>query len=175
MNSGRGRAAVKRVTIRVQAGAAGGLAAALVVAGLFFLEGVIRLRPFSIPAELASGLFGGGSASSGATTGVSSYMVVPVEIIAYTGVHLMAFAAIGAGAAFIVGGARYWTSVLGGVAYASVACTGTLYLVGHLAGTPVAFDVLGLPRVLLANALAGAIIGTAVYLGEQSYRRELEA
>lgn len=166
---------VPRFVLRVQAGAAGGLIAAIAVAALFFLLGAIRLQPFSVPASLASGLFGGGSSATGATSQPGSFVAIVVEILAYTAVHLLAFGAVGATAGLVVTASSFWKSVLGGAAYAAVACTILLYLVRWLADAPVAVDVLGLPRVLLANALAGAIIGTAIYLGEQSSARELEA
>jgi hypothetical protein len=89
-------------------------------------------------------------------------------------VHVLTFAIVGASTALVVRVSTFWKSLAGSVIYATVVCTGLLYVVGWLAGSPVALDVLGLPRVLLANALAGAIIGTALYLGQQSYVRELE-
>jgi hypothetical protein len=41
--------------------------------------------------------------------------------------------------------------------------------------TPVALDVLGLPWVIAANVVAGAIIGTALYLGEHGDPEEVPA
>ncbi len=166
---------VTRYLHRVQAGAAGGLLGAVAVAALFFLQGALALHPLTVPAALASALFSGGSAGSGAAGSLGSYFLLPLEILAYTVVHVTVFAAVGASAALVLNGSGFWRSLAGGVAYTSVTCTGLLYLVLWFADTPVALDVLGLPRVLLANALAGAIIGTALYLVDQGDDRAMPA
>jgi len=157
---------IRQFALRAEAGIAGGLIAAVVVAALFFLDGAIHLHPLAVPQALASGLLGGGNDASGAISQVGSFAVVTVEIVAYTLVHLLTFGAVGATAAFVVDVSSFWKGLLGGVAYVGIACTGLLYFVGWMADTPVALDVLGLPRVLVANVIAGGIIGTALYLGE---------
>ena len=140
--------------------------AAVVVAVLFFLEGAIHLHPLSVPAALASGLLGTQSSGPASTNAVTSDVVGILEMLVYTVAHLMTFAAVGISAAFVLDGARFWRSVWGGAGYAAAACTALLYIVRWIAGTPVALDVVGLPRVLLANTLAGAIIGIAIYAAE---------
>lgn len=167
----RRRDVVTRLVHRLEAGAAGGIAAAVAIAALFFMEGAVDLHPLSAATSLATGLLGGGSGGSGAASQVGSYVIVPLEMAAYSVVHLLAWVAIGVTAAFVVKASAFWTSLAGAVAYTCIAGTGLLYLVRWFADAPVALDVLGFPRVLLANALAGAVIGTALYLGEQSDRR----
>ncbi len=166
------RHSAMRVAHRVQAGVAGGLLAAAAVAGLFFVEGALRLQPLVIPTALASALFGGAGNSPGMISQVQSFVVLVLQVLGYTVLHLLTFAAVGATAAFILNASAFWKSLAGGVAYTSIVCTGLLYVLRWYAGTPVAIDVLGLPRVLLANALAGAIIGTALYLEERGAARD---
>jgi hypothetical protein len=158
---------------RAPAGAAGGLTAAIVIAILFFVEGAIHLHPLGVPVALASGMLGGGSSSAGASGQVDSVVILAIQVLAYTVLHLLTFAAVGALAAFVVDASAVWTSVLGGIAYASVAYTGLLYAARWIVDAPVALDVLGLPRVLAANAVAGAIIGIALYLAEHGDVRRL--
>lgn len=155
---------------RAAAGAAGGLTAAVVIAILFFVEGAIHLRPMGVPVALASGKLSGAS-SAGASGQVDSAVMQGVEVLAYTVLHLLTFAAVGAVAAFVVDASAVWKSVLGGIAYASVAYTGLLYAARWIVDAPVALDVLGLPRVLAANAVAGAIIGMALYLAQYDDER----
>ncbi|MGH7582314.1 MAG: hypothetical protein ACREL5_03700 [Gemmatimonadales bacterium] len=163
-----------RFLLRAEAGAVGGLVGAVAVALLFFFERAIHLHPLAVPTALASGFLGGASGASsgsGMLGGVSSDLVIILEMLVYTVVHLLTFAAVGFSAVFVVDGSRFWTSLWGGAAYAGVTCTALLYLVRWIAGTPVALDVVGLPRVLLANVLAGAIIGVALYTAEHSGER----
>lgn len=161
-----------RFLLRAEAGAVAGLLGGIAVAALFFVQGAIHLHPLAVPSELASGLFGGAANNPGSTSGLGSDVVSVLKTLEYTIAHLLAFAAVGVSAAFILDGSRFWTSVWGGAAYVGAVCTGLLYAVSWIAVTPVALDVLGLPQVLLANMLAGAIIGTALYMAAHSVDRD---
>lgn len=174
MTAANRRRAIARFQRRAEAGAVAGFLAAVAVAVLFFIGGALRLHPLSVPGALASGLFGGAVSGSKALGPVGSLVVFGVElveILAYTALHLLAFAAVGAAAAFVLDVSELWTSAAGGAAFAGVTCTGLMYLAGSVAATPLALDVLGLPRVLLTNALAGAIIGLSLYLTEHHDER----
>ncbi len=155
-----------RFLLRAEAGAVGGLIGAIAVALLFFLDGAIHLRPLAVPAALTSGLFGAATNNPVGTNGVVPDAINILEMAEYTVAHLLTFAAIGISAAFVLDGARFWKAVWSGAAYVGVTGTGLLYIVSWGIGTPVAVDVLGLPRVLLANGLAGAIIGVGLYAVE---------
>lgn len=172
--TGRRRRGIMRAINRVQAGAVGGLLAGIAVAALFFIQGAITLHPLSVPESLASGLFSGGSGDPVAMSQPWAFIVLILQILAYTALHLLAFTAVGASAALAVNGSTFRGSALGGAAYAAVACTALLYLARWFIEGPVALDVLGLPRVLVVNAAAGVIIGTSPYLGEQTFARETE-
>lgn len=172
------RHGILRLLHRAEAGAAAGLLAAVAVAILFFIEGALHLHPLSIPSELASALFGGGARGSQALGPVGRFVALVLElleILAYTALHLLAFAAVGAVAAFVLDVSTMWTSAVGGAVFASLACTGLMYMVRWVADAPVALEVLGLPRVLLTNAVAGAIIGLSLYLTERHDPRAADA
>jgi len=158
---------LKHFLLRAEGGAVGGLIGAVAVALLFFLEGAIHLhQPLAVPSALTSAWFGGAGAGSGPGTGLVSDIVIVLQFLVYTIVHLFAFTAVGASAALVLDGSAFWRSVATGAVYVGAACTTLLYIASWIADAPVALDVLGLQRVLLANMLAGAIIGIALYVVE---------
>lgn len=148
---------------RVEAGAVAGLLAGIAIAVFFVAEGAIHLHPLRVPVDLASGLLGapGGGGPLGP---VGAFAVRAFEVLVYTVIHLLAFVGIGVVAALLPEERTFWTSLFGGVLYGSIMCTGVLYATRWILGVPVALDLLGLGRVLLANAAAGAIIGVVLYL-----------
>ncbi len=162
-----------RFMLRAEGGAAGGLMGAVAVAFIFFIDGAIRLHPLAVPSALTSAWFAGAGAGSSAPSGLSLDFASLLHLLVYTIAHLLTFAAVGVGAAFVVDGSRFWKSVGIGAIYAGVVCTALLYLVGSIRNTPVALDVLGLQRVLLANMLAGAMIGGALYVVEHGAERDV--
>ncbi|MEO8480259.1 MAG: hypothetical protein ABI542_11580 [Gemmatimonadota bacterium] len=159
--------------LRAEGGAAGGLIGAVAVAVMFFINGAIHLTPLAVPSALTSAWFAGTSAGSSAPTGLSLNLVVVLNLLVYTALHLVTFAIVGVSATFVVEGSRFWKSVCTGAIYAGVVCTGLLYVVGSVRNTPVALEVLGLHRVLLANMLAGAMIGGALYVVEHGAEHDV--
>jgi hypothetical protein len=155
---------------RAQAGAMAGLLAGIAVAVLFLIRGAIHLQPFSVPVDLASGLLGN-PGTGGPLGPAGAFAVLSLEVLAYTVIHLLTFVAIGLAAAFVLQENSIWTSLVGGAVYGTVVCTGLLYATRWLAGVPVALNVLGLGPVLLANALAGAIIGAILFLAREDGAR----
>jgi hypothetical protein len=152
---------------RLEAGVVAGLFAGVAVATLFLMDGAVHLHPLSVPISLASSLLNDGSMPTGPFGQAGAFVLLGIELVAYTVIHLLAFATVGATAALFVDATSFSKSLWGGVAYGSVTCTGLLYAVRWIADTPVALDVLGLRAVLLANAVAGAIIGVVLYLSEK--------
>jgi hypothetical protein len=173
---------------RAAIGAVAGLVAGIAVAIFFLIEGAVHLRPFAVPVALASGLLGWGGAGGTAAAQVAntaaahvagtappsgeSLGVLGVEVLVYTVIHLLTFAAVGAGAGFLLGFRSFWRSILGGVVYGSIVCTGLLYASGSIAATPVSLHDLGLPSVLLADAMAGAILGLGLHLARSAGQGE---
>jgi len=151
---------------RVAAGMKAGLLAGIGVAFLFLVEDAFRLRPLATPAVLASGLLEGGAAGA-LIERLAAGGALAGWIVTYTLLHLVVFAGVGAAAAFILEVESFWKALLGGAVYGSVVCTAFLYGAQWIVETPIALDALGLPSVLLANAMAGTILGLALHL-EQS-------
>lgn len=151
---------------RVAVGAKAGLLAGVGVAVLFLIEDAVRLRPLSTPAALASGLLDGGAAG-GLIERLASGGALAAWIMAYTLLHLLVFAGVGVIAAFALEVRSFWRALLGGAVYGSVVCTGFLYGARWIVESPIALDALGVPSVLLANAMAGAILGLALHLEER--------
>jgi hypothetical protein len=165
---------IKQFMFRAEAGAMGGLIAAVAVAVLFFVQGAVEMHPFSVPLNLASGFFGDTTAVVGDLGRLRGNIVLGGELLGYTILHLLAFGVAGAGAVFVLSGTAFWPSVFGGALYGGLSCTGLLYVARWTAGTPVALDVIGLPKVLLVNGFAGLIIGASLYLAERSRRLDPE-
>lgn len=151
---------------RVATGMKAGLLAGIGVAVFFLIEDAFRLRPLSTPAALASGLLDGG-AVGGLIARLAAGGALAGWIITYTLLHLIVFACVGAAAAFVLEAGSFWKALFGGAVYGSVVCTGFLYGAQWTVETPIALDALGLPSVLLANAMAGTILGLVLHL-EQS-------
>jgi hypothetical protein len=153
---------------RVAAGAKAGLLAGAGVAVLFLLEDAVQLRPLSTPAALASGLLDGGAANGAGEliTRLASGGALAARIIVYTLLHLLAFAGVGVVAAFALEARFFVKALLTGAVYGSVVCTGVLYGAGWIIESPFALDALGVPSVLLANAMAGTILGLTLHLDQ---------
>lgn len=154
---------------RVAAGAAAGTVAGIAVAVFYLVVGAVRLHPFVVPVTLSSELLRAGNlaATTGEAVRLASLESLGVQVVTYTVLHLLIFAVVGVAAAFILDVGSFWRSLLGGVAYGGVVCTALLYASGWVAATPIAVHSLGLRSVLLANAMAGGVLGLALHLGHQ--------
>ena len=156
---------------RVAAGAAAGTIAGIAVAVFYFVVGAVRLQPFVVPVTLSSELLRAGNiaATAGEAARLASLESLGAQVVTYTVLHLLIFAVVGVVAAFILDLRSFWLSLLGGAAYGSVACTALLYASGWIAATPIAVHSLGLRSVLLANAMAGGVLGLALHLRHQMH------
>ncbi|HSG50332.1 MAG TPA: hypothetical protein VLA43_21070 [Longimicrobiales bacterium] len=158
---------------RVATGAEAGLLAGAAVALLFLVQDGVQLRLFSTPLALASGLLGSSTVEpdGGFVARVAGFSVLGARIIAYTLVHFFVFAAVGVAGAFVLKVTSFWTSLWGGVVYGSVLCTGLLYGGLWMGDSSVALATLagmGMPTILLTNAMAGAVLGMGLHLAESS-------
>lgn len=162
---------------RAAAGAEAGVLAGAGVAVFFLVGDAVQLHLFSTPLALASQLFGPLAADPAGSTldRVLAFSTLGVRLFEFTALHFLTFVAVGAVAAFVLDVGSFWRSLWGGVAYACVVCTGLLYASGWVVDSPVAVRALGLPSVLLANAMAGAIIGVGLHLVRSEIELEEEA
>jgi len=151
---------------RVATGAQAGVLAGVAVAGFYLIEGVVRLHPFAVPVTLSSELLRASNVGMdpGNAARVASFGSLGAQVVTYTVIHLVTFTVVGIAAAFILDVGSFWKTLFGGIAYASVVCTALLYASGWVAATPVALHSLGLPSVLLANAMAGGVLGLVLHL-----------
>ncbi len=134
---------------------------------------MVHSRPLAVPVALTSAWVGGVSGVSVAAGLWGSDFVNILQVLVYTVAHLLVFAAVGASAAFVLEGSRFWKSVCGGALYVGGACTVLLYVVSWITDSPVAPQVLGLRGVVLANLLAGATVGVALYMVEHGDHRDV--
>jgi hypothetical protein len=159
---------------RVAGGAEAGVIAGAGVALLFLVQDVVQLQPLSTPVALAEGLLGPGTAPvDGALLGrVAGYGVLGVKLLVYSLIHFGVFVGVGVSAAFLLNTASFWASLWGGVAYGTVLCTGLLYGGSWFAGGMSTVGALGVPGVLLVNAMAGAILGVGLHLAQSDEESE---
>jgi hypothetical protein len=152
---------------RIATGAEAGFVAGIAVAIFYLVVGAVSLHPFAVPVTLSSELLRAGNVAATTATAarLSSFENLATQVVTYTVLHLVTFTLVGVVAAFVLDVGSFWISLVGGVAYGSLVCTAVLYASGWVAATPIALHSLGLRSVLLANAMAGGVLGLALHLG----------
>lgn len=148
-------------------GAEAGLLAGGGVALLFLFLDVVHLSPLATPNALAAGLFHpvGYEYDAGLMTRITAWVGTGFHLLTYTLLHFATFAALGVLAAFALGRTGWLGSLVGGGVFGLTACTGVFYLSRQVMDTPVVVESFGVSGLLLANGLAGVILGAGVYLG----------
>lgn len=131
------------VTHGVIAGVLGGTAVVLFFFGLDLLHG----DPFRTPAYLASAVFGGAGTEAGAGL-----------IVAFTALHYVVFAVLGAAAVILFRWAGLPQNLLLGAVYGLFVCSVLFYLSLIVTGTTV-LPAPWWPSVLAGNLLAGLVMG----------------
>ena len=152
----------RRTRTGVQAGLLGGSAVALV----FFLFDLLRLQPMSTPMALSSRFLGpGGVLIEAPVIGqLVAIVMFAGNLLTLSLLHLLAFSVLGLGAVW--GGEEcgvrlnVYSGAIFGVTVGSAVFYGCLSLVGE----QVLADLPGPMSVLLANLLAGAIMGGFVQM-----------
>lgn len=152
---------------RVIQGAEAGILAGVAVVLVFLAGDVLHLAPVETPTLLAAELFGVrvNGAESGLIASTVELAVTGFRLLAYTVLHFCAFALVGVAGAFILGTTSLGASIAGGTLFGGTACSAIFYGCRWIAGdTPVVMEGVAAPTVILANCLAGAILGSALYL-----------
>ena len=162
---------------RATHGAEAGLLAGGAVVALFLFQDAVRLAPLATPSALTQGFFGpGGVAFDTALLAQAAAMVgTGMSLLAYTVLHFLTFALVGVSAAFVLGGGAWWGAVAGGALYGVTVCTGAFYGARYLLHAPIHFDQIGLPTVLVANLVAGVVMGGGLYLVRGDGEEDAEA
>lgn len=152
---------------RALVGAEAGLLAGATVAGLFLVLDVVGVGLFTTPVSLAAGLIGGETELTGADllAGAVPLLERGAWLLGYTLLHFTAFTVLGAVGASIVPVASLSSSLLGGVVYGSVGFTGAFVGYRWIMDAAPLPEGLPLATVLLANAMAGAVLGTGLHVG----------
>ncbi|MEJ2539657.1 MAG: hypothetical protein P8188_06765 [Gemmatimonadota bacterium] len=155
-----------KVYQRCAQGAEAGVIAGAGVALAFLLLDVVHLTPLATPSALASGLFHpvGYEYDTGLVARAASWVGTGFHMLSYTVLHFATFAALGVVAAFLLARTRWLGSLLGGIAFGVTGFTGVFFLSREFLDTPVVMAAITLPTLLLANGMAGAILGAGVYL-----------
>lgn len=151
---------------RAALGAEAGLLAGTGVALLFLIQDSVTLAPLSTPEALASTLFGpvGYSMDDGLVAQAVGMAVYGFRLLSYTLLHFLAFALLGVGAAFALRGVSWLASLGGGALYGLTACSAVFYGTRLVLESPVMLEQLGVPSVLIANVVAGTIMGGGLHL-----------
>lgn len=154
---------------RCALGAEAGLLAGGGVALLFLFLDVVQLTPLATPNALAAGLFhpAGYEYDTGLMARLASWVGTGFHLATYTVLHFATFAALGVFAALLLGSLGWVGSLVGGMVFGLTACTGVFVLSRSLLDTPVVMESVSLPALLLANGVAGVLLGAGVYLGRQ--------
>lgn len=152
---------------RAALGAEAGLLAGAGVVLLFLVQDVFHLAPLSTPEALSSGLFGpeGYQYDTGLLAQASGLVGYGIRLVAYTLLHFLAFAVLGIGAAFVLSGTSWLGALTGGALYGVTACSAVFYGSRLVMDTPVLMESVGIPSILVANTVAGVILGGGLYLG----------
>lgn len=141
---------------------AGMLAGAAVMVG-YFLVDLVHLDPFATPVRLATVVVRphGPDLDLPGVSQALAFLGFGVRLLAFTVLHFLVFALLGVGAAFCQRTFGVAGDVLTGAIYGLVVCTAAFYAsLGLLGGEFLASP--GPGSVLVANLLAGAVMGAAL-------------
>lgn len=151
---------------RVAAGAEAGFMAGAGVVLLFLFQDSVQLEPLATPNALATGLFGPGGYryDTDLVARVAGMVGMGARLMSYTLLHFLAFAAVGVVAAFALRGSSWLGSLLGGALFGGTLCTAVFYGSRWVMDAPVHLDAVGFPGIVLANVVAGVILGGSLYV-----------
>lgn len=152
---------------RCALGAEAGLLAGGGVVLLFLFMDVVQLTPLATPNALAAGLFhpAGYEYDTGLMASLATWVGTGFHLATYTVLHFVTFAALGVVASLLLGSFGWIGSLVGGTAFGLTACTGVFLFSRSVLDTPVVMESVSVPALLLANGVAGVLLGVGVYLG----------
>ena len=152
---------------RALIGAEAGLLAGASVVALFLVQDSFQLAPLATPAALANGFVDptGYTYDTGLLATATGVIGWGVLLAAYTLTHFTTFALVGVAAAFLFRGLTWGKALLGGALYGATVCTGVFYGGRCLMDAPVTLAEVGGPSIVVANLVAGVVLGVGLYLG----------
>jgi len=142
-------------------GVQAGLLAGTVVAAIFFVADLARLAPLATPVALSCSFLLSCEMSFDTPFVVESVTIISLggRLAALTLLHLLVFAALGAGAVVVSQACRVPMNALTGALYGLVACTVVFYTAFWLSNATTVIALPSLGSILLVNLLAGAVMG----------------
>lgn len=160
------RSATVRLYHRIAVGAEAGALSGASVVLLFFLQDAVRLDPLATPQALSMGLFGVDAIryDAGIVSQVAAWSITGVGLLAYTVLHFLAFAGVGIVGSFLLRAGSWWSSLAGGAVFGATFCTAVFYGSRWVMTTPVQLASVGFPSVLLANVVAGVVLGGGLFV-----------
>lgn len=156
-----------KVYARCAQGAEAGVIAGAGLALLFLFLDVVHLTPLATPEALAAGFFSpsGYAYDTGLMARAASFVGTAFHLLTYTVLHFGTFAVLGMVAAVLLRNAGWAASLAGGTLFGVTVCTGVFWASRQVLDTPVVMEAITVPSLLVANAIAGAILGAGIYLG----------
>jgi hypothetical protein len=151
-----------------------GLLAGVAVAAFYFLTDLARIRPLSTPDALAAAVLPHVESPDRfvAIANTAAVLAFGGRLAAFSVLHLAVFALLGLGFGLATRGLGIRPGPRAGILYGAIVCS-LVFLAGTtLAGGPVLETVPGPVSVILANALAGLVMGG--FLGRHGARLEVE-
>lgn len=148
---------------------AGALAGAGVIL-LFLFQDALSLEPLATPSALAMGLLDAGEYGFDADLlgRILGGAVLGIRLLAYTFLHFLAFAAVGVAGAFVLRGGSWLGSLVGGGLFGVTMCTAVFYGSRWAVDAPVHLEAVGPASIMVANTVAGVIMGAGLYLGRKA-------
>jgi hypothetical protein len=146
---------------QTRAGIQGGLMAGAAVLILFFLFDLARLQPLATPFSLSAQLLGpnGLSLDMPVISQVLAIVIFAGNLLSLTVLHFLAFSLLGVGAIWGCENCRFPLNIATGALLGITAGTGAYYACMALFGDHVLAGSPGVPSVLAANLVAGALLG----------------
>ena len=155
---------------RFATGAEAGLMAGAGVILLFLFQDALHLEPLATPSALATGFFGpaGYRYDTDVLARAAGMAAMGARLVSYTLLHFLTFAAVGVVAGFALRGSSWLGSLLGGALFGATFCTGVFYAARWIMDAPVHLDAVGFPGIVVANVVAGVILGGGLYVARAS-------
>ena len=139
----------------------------LSIAVLFLAIDLVQLTPLATPMGLADGLWGDEVrlTSEAMFSGLVPFLRTGAHLVGYTLVHFGAFALLGALSPWFVRATSFGMSLVAGVTFGTAACSGAFFTARWVTGATLVPDAVPLVTLLLANAMAGAVLGLSLHVG----------
>jgi len=148
-------------TWKTRAGIQGGFLAGAAVLVLFFLFDLARLQPLATPFSISAQLMGptGPILDMPVVSQVLAVVVFAGNLLSLTILHFLAFSLLGVGAIWGCESCRLSLNLATGALLGVTAGSGAYYACMAVFGDHVLAGSPGIPGVLAANLVAGAILG----------------